>query len=286
MPSKHQSGRYCRFSTRVAYAVRSASKLSPNVTESDFVPLISTENENGIFSYIEEIEGNEASLRENAITLTITGIIKRKADAEGVSASGPVAYSPLVKDYIITTSAQPSIVSAQQTTPDINVLTGLKFTISDENEKISAIKTYLTNMSEKEKSSVYKMISILGIGLPDKNEPSSPEVSTTLPPEEPATEAPAPQPAPSVPEQTGIIGFIAGIISDIRSSFENIGKLFELMSLMNNISEKYPEFSMENIGSVIESFQNMQSGNIEDIISGIDIESIIKDYIRRVNYAL
>jgi len=236
-------------------------------------------NDNGTFSYIEEIEGNEAALRENAITLTITGIIKRKSDAEGISASGPVAYSPLIEDYIIETSAQPSIVSAQQTAPDINVLTGLKFTISDENEKISAIKSYLSNMSEKEKSSVYKMISILGIGLTDKNEPSPPEENTTLPPTEPTTEAPKPQPEPSAPVQTGFIGFISGLISDIRSSFENIGKLFELMRLMNTLSEKYPEFSPENIGSAIENLQNMQSGNIENIISGLDIESIIKDYI-------
>lgn len=237
------------------------------------------QQENGTFSYIEEIEGNEEALKSGAVTLTITGIIKRKADAEGASASGPVAYSPLIKDYIIETSAQSPIVYTQQTSPDVNVLTGLKFTISDENEKISAIKTYLTNMSEKEKASVYKMISLLGIGLSDKKEPASPEENTTLPPTEPTTEAPKPQPSPSAPAQTGFIGFISGIISDIRSSFENIGKLFELINLMNTLSEKYPEFNMENIGTLFENFQNMQSGNIEDIISGIDIESIIKDYI-------
>ncbi len=235
------------------------------------------QNTNGTFSYIEEIEGNEASLRANAITLTITGVIKRKADAEGASASGPVAYSPLIRSHIISVSAQSPIVSAQQTSPDVNVLTGLKFTISDENEKISAIKTYLTNMTEKEKASVYKMISILGLGFADTPETPVPEETTVPPTEEPTTEEEKPQ--PSAPVQTGFLGFIAGIISDIRSSFENIGKLFELMRLMNTLSEKYPEFSPDNIGSVIENFQNIQSGNIEDIISGIDIESIIKDYI-------
>ncbi len=236
-------------------------------------------NANGTFSYIEEIEGNEASLRENAITLTITGIIKRKAGAEGISASGPVAYSPLIKDYIIETSAETSVVRAQQASPDVNILTGISFTVSDENEKISAIKTYLKNMSENEKASVYKMISILGIGMTDNKNSASSEESTTLPPQEPVTQPPAPQAPPSEPARTGLLGFIAGILSDIRSSVQNISKLFELMRLMNTLTEKYPEFSMENIGALFENFQKLQSGNIEDIISGLDIEAIIKDYI-------
>ncbi len=237
------------------------------------------QNENGTFSYIEEPEGNEEILKENSIVLTVTGIIRRKADAQGISVSGPVAYSPLIKDYIIEISDQSLIVYAQQTAPDINVLTGLKFTISDESEKISAIKEYLMNMSEKEKASVYKMISILGIGLSDKKEPAPPEESTTQAPIEPTTQAPQEQPSPSGPERKGFFGFIFDLLADISESFKNISKLLDIMRLMNSLSEKYPDFNMDNIGSVIEGFQNIQSGNIEDIISGIDIEGMIKDYI-------
>ncbi len=241
------------------------------------------QNENGTFSYIEEIEGNEEVLLKNAVELTISGIVKRKADASGLSVSGPVAYSAVLKDYIIEMSGYASIVTAQNSTPEINVLTGMRFEIIGEEEKISAIKNYLSTMSEKEKASVYKMISLLGIG--------SFAGSETENPTEPVTEATATQPpvteepvtAPVSSQQSGILGslfgFLSDIFTDIKASFENISKIFEMLQLMNTLSEKYPEFNAENIGSVIENFQNMQSGNIEDIISGIDIESIIKDYI-------
>ncbi len=237
------------------------------------------QNENGTFSYIEEIDGNEEFLMGNALELTITGIIKRKADADGISVSGPVAYSPVIKDYIIVTSGMPAVTSAQIKSPDINVLTGLKFSISDESEKISAIKTYLAKMNEKEKSSVYKMISLLGLSPSDKEASAPADEHTTLPPAETTTEAEKPQSTPAPSQETGIFDFLTDIISDIWSTLENIPKIFELISLINTLTEKYPEFNMENIGSVIENFQNIQSGNIDDIISELDIESIIKNYM-------
>ncbi len=241
------------------------------------------QNDNGTFTYIEELSGNEEILKAQSIPLVITGIIKRKADAEGASVSGPVAYVSALKDHIISVSGSVPAVAAQMSTPEKNVITGLNFEITGDKEKTEAIKTYLAALSEKEKASIYKMISLLGIGSAStSNEALSEEVNATEPatllPEEATTEKPDNTDNPS-----GILGmasqFLEDLFVNISSTFENISKLFEILSALNSLSEQYPEFSPENIGTMIEKFQNMQSGNYEELMSGIDIEAIIKDYM-------
>ncbi len=241
------------------------------------------QNENGTFTYMEELTGNEETLIAQSMPLVITGVIQRKDGAEGASVSGPVAYVSALKDHIISTSGSVPAVVSQMNSPDKNVITGLNFEIANDEEKIDAIKTYLAALSEEEKASIYKMISLLGMGSFSGNteEPSS-EVTTT----EPVTQAPQEE-TTAAPENTtepsGILGmasqFLQDIFVNISGTFENISKMFEILSALNSLSEQYPEFSPENIGTLMEKFQNMQSGNYEELMSGIDIESIIKDYI-------
>ncbi|MBR3766708.1 MAG: ABC transporter permease [Clostridia bacterium] len=123
------------------------------------------------------------------------------------------------------------------------------------------------------------MISILGLGGltgSTSEEPSTEAVTepVTLPPviEKPTT-------VPQSNSSSGILGFFEGIFGNIKNTLGNISKLFEILKVINSLSEKYPEFNAENIGSIMDKFQDIQSGNFEDIIAGIDIESIIKDYI-------
>lgn len=274
----------------VAEAIAAGTEVQPMVLDYSAVAgkkyyLVTPGNryirdENGMFSYIEEIEGNEEALTGNALELTVSGIVKRKPEAERASLSGPVAYSCLLKDYIIESSGSTDTVISQMATPEINVLTGMKFSITDENEKISAIKEYMSRMSNEDKASVYKMISLLGMGMSGSEEEKTTE-TVTEGSSEAVTQAPEEPSSDDTPEkaETGILGFFSGLFDDIKLSIDNISKLLELMRMMNTLSEKYPDFSFDNIGSVIENFQNIQSGNIEDIMSGIDIESIIKDYI-------
>lgn len=113
---------------------------------------------NGTFSYIEENVLNEEKLLKNAIPLKITGIIKPKADASNANISSSVAYTSLLTDYLIEYTNESEIVKAQEATPDINVLTGIKFSSADNSEKVADAKSYLSSLSVSEKASFYKLM--------------------------------------------------------------------------------------------------------------------------------
>jgi len=240
------------------------------------------QNENGTFSYIETVEGNENSIISNSLSLTVSGVIKRREGAEGASISGPVAYTHAVREYIISSSTGTPVVTAQTASPDINVLNGLKFEIPDDAAKIAATKAYLSELSEAEKASVYKMIALTGLGSHSETETTAPTVSTTAE----SSTSPVSTPEPEAPDPStddgflsSAIGFISGIFENISSSVENISRLIEIMQFMENLSQQYPEFSPENIGELMEKFKDIQSGNYEALLEGLDIESMIKDFI-------
>ena len=115
-------------------------------------------NANGTFGYIEENVLNEEKLLKNAIPLKITGVIKPKADAANANISSSVAYTSLLTDYLIEHTEGSEIVKAQEATPDVNVLTGIKFSSADDSEKVAAAKNYLYSLSISEKASFYKLM--------------------------------------------------------------------------------------------------------------------------------
>ena len=241
----------------------------------------------GTFHRIENIDTNEEKLLENALEIKISGVVQRKKDVDGAYLSGPIAYTNALKNYIIEKSSASAVVKAQFASPEINVINGMKFEIPDESEKITATKQYLSSLSENEKASIYRMISLLNItnvsgSVGEATNPQ--EETTTVPPTTVAPEAPA---EPETEHNQGILGgvfsFVGDIFDNIGKTFEDIRSLFEILSFINNLSEQYPELSggnIEDISSMLQQFQNIQSGNFEDInMSGIDIESILNKYL-------
>lgn len=113
---------------------------------------------NGTFSYIADAVINEQKLVDNALTLKITGVIRPKEDSANASISTSVAYSSLLTDYIINHTNQSDVIKAQESTPDVNVLTGLKFTSADDSQKVADAKSYLSALSVTEKASFYKLM--------------------------------------------------------------------------------------------------------------------------------
>jgi len=174
----------------------------------------------GTFSLVEKASENWASLQANSLELEISGIIQRKPDAEGAYVAGPVAYTNALKNYIIEKSANSAVVGTQFANAEINVLNGMRFEIPDEQTKIAATKQYLSNLSESEKASIYRMISLLSL--------------KDFIPESPEAEQPA---APSTPESNepesildSIISFFEDLFSDIESTISNIKKMFEYLN--------------------------------------------------------
>lgn len=116
------------------------------------------ENEDGTFSYLEEDSLGSEQLLENSVELKITGVIRPIPDAANASISTSVAYTSKLTDYVIEYTNESAIVLAQEETPEINVLNGMRFAALDDAAKIEDAKAYISAMGISDKASMYQMI--------------------------------------------------------------------------------------------------------------------------------
>ena len=95
---------------------------------------------------------------ENSVELKITGVIRPIPDAANASISTSVAYTSKLTDYVIEYTNESAIVLAQEETPEINVLNGMRFAALDDAAKIEDAKAYISAMGISDKASMYQMI--------------------------------------------------------------------------------------------------------------------------------
>ena len=115
-------------------------------------------NENGNYSQIKNPEYDMDGLINKAIPLKVSGIIRPKEDAKNATIHTVVAYTNLLTNYVIDRANESAIVQAQKNTPEINVLNGVRFNATTDEEKIQDTKEYLLNLSEDEKVNMYQLI--------------------------------------------------------------------------------------------------------------------------------
>ena len=115
-------------------------------------------NNNGSYSQIKNPEYDTDGLMNKSIPLKVTGIIRPKEDAKNATINTAVAYTNLLTNYVIDRANESAIVQAQKNTPEINVLNGVRFNATTDEEKIQDTKEYLLNLSEDEKANMYQLI--------------------------------------------------------------------------------------------------------------------------------
>ena len=115
-------------------------------------------NKNGSYSQIKNPEYDTDGLMNKSISLKVTGIIRPKEDAKNATINTAVAYTNLLTNYVIDRANESAIVQAQKNTPEINVLNGVRFNATTDEEKIQDTKEYLLNLSEDEKANMYQLI--------------------------------------------------------------------------------------------------------------------------------
>ncbi len=115
-------------------------------------------NEDGTFRQLENAVYDEDALLSHAVTLKISGIVRLNGDADSMAITTVVAYSPELTSYVIDRTAESDIVKAQEETPDINVLNGAHFSDVSDEQKAEDVKTYISNMPDSEKASLYQMM--------------------------------------------------------------------------------------------------------------------------------
>ena len=86
------------------------------------------------------------------------GITEQIANGEEASISTPVAYTSKLTDYVIEHTNESAIVTAQEATPEINVLNGMDFEALDDAAKVEDAKAYISAMGISDKASMYQMI--------------------------------------------------------------------------------------------------------------------------------
>ena len=115
-------------------------------------------NGNGTFKSIKEDTTEMEKLINNAIKLKITGVVRPKEDAKGALISTSLGYTRALTNYIIQYTDDSAVVKAQKENSTINILNGMEFSPSSDDEKISDAKKYLENLGVSDKANLFKTI--------------------------------------------------------------------------------------------------------------------------------
>lgn len=115
-------------------------------------------NADGTFSYIGDDAFSRNELLSSAIKLKITGVVQSKADAANATLSTAIGYTSALTDKLISKTNDSAVIKAQEATPETNVLTGMKFSTTDDAVKAEDAKKYLSALSISEKASFYKLL--------------------------------------------------------------------------------------------------------------------------------
>lgn len=124
----------------------------------------STDENGGSWEYI----GDDAAAMElvikNGLDLRLAGII-RPNDNKAASVNGVFGYTSALSDYIIQKTNESEIVREQKSQENVNldVLTGLPFTLDSENElsadkKAEEVTAYFASLTDMQKTEIYKKI--------------------------------------------------------------------------------------------------------------------------------
>lgn len=124
----------------------------------------STDENGGSWEYI----GDDAAAMElvikNGLDLRLAGII-RPNDNRAASVNGVFGYTSALSDYIIQKTNESEIVREQKSQENVNldVLTGLPFTLDSENElsadkKAEEVTAYFASLTDMQKTEIYKKI--------------------------------------------------------------------------------------------------------------------------------
>ena len=114
----------------------------------------------GTFTDVREDVSYQQQLYDGGVPLTVSGVIRPKDGSENVSIQASVAYTHALTDHLITLTDQSPVVTAQEATPEINVLNGVEFTASDDAAKAADATAYMQNLGVSEKASLYAMMMV------------------------------------------------------------------------------------------------------------------------------
>lgn len=111
------------------------------------------EDENGHFENISEDELLVENLvKEQALEMKVTGVVRPLEAATTAAITTPVAYTGALTEHLIDYANDSEIVQAQEESPEVNVLSGLRFETENDEQKIADTREYLASFTISEKA--------------------------------------------------------------------------------------------------------------------------------------
>ena len=111
------------------------------------------EDENG---YFQDTSNDTAVVEdlvdEEAIEMNVTGVVKPIEDATTAPISTPIAYTSALTEYLIDYANESDVVQAQEASPEVNVLNGMRFETENDEQKIEDTLEYLDSFTISEKA--------------------------------------------------------------------------------------------------------------------------------------
>ena len=114
--------------------------------------------EDGTFYYAAKDEYEVKALLDSALKLKITAIVRPNEDAKGISVGSTLGYTKALTDDIIAHTDASPVVSAQRENPNVDVISGLRFSPADDEQKIADTILYIRTLGITDKAALYKNI--------------------------------------------------------------------------------------------------------------------------------
>ena len=119
------------------------------LTESDYY----VKKDNGLFESVKKNTGKVQELvKQNSLELKVVGIIKQKKESKNKLFNASLAYTKDLTNWMIKHTDESALIKEQDEKKDINVLTGLKFSVGSDDEKAEEAKKYLKNLGVSDKA--------------------------------------------------------------------------------------------------------------------------------------
>lgn len=118
-----------------------------------------SKNENGIYTKAESDEEIDALMKNKAVKLKFTGVIRPNEDCDAELISTPIGYTSKLTDYLMDYAEKSEIVKDQRDNKDTNILTGMSFAPKSDDEKIEDVKKYFAGMGISDKAKLMEVLS-------------------------------------------------------------------------------------------------------------------------------
>lgn len=114
-------------------------------------------NADGTYTYVGDNAMKMQTIMDGAMKLKIVGVV-RPAEDGVIVVQGAFGYTRALTEYLIKYTDDSAVVRDQRNKPDVNVLTGLDFSVENDAQKADAATIFLSALGITEKAQMAKVL--------------------------------------------------------------------------------------------------------------------------------